>query len=851
MILTLNELRQLTESNSLLHRKEKVLSSATTSEAAMVTTTQKRKRSSLDSAIEDENEENIQSSVKSSKRESTAESALTDEIQAIVATAIETSSVSIDSRESCSIAPAPKPFEVESGTSNELDHNLSKSITSVAHKQILQQQWTTEAHGHLFKIQPVEWADESIGTEILSENNFPDRQHHVSPPKGVGVSSKALKRTPNAVTVTAPLPRAIPQKAESSSDNVELLHPTVVNEDPAVNVSLSGSSDIIADFSSGTSSSSSVSDRTESNSLQPGGDADKSATLGIKTKSSSPKKTSYVRINAYHLFAIFFGFLAVLLFSCFHLGYRIDKGISNEAPPGPIEETVIEVLKPELDFEMLSHTSNLVKHLSALEDEALLLIDILDGTAAVEAEAELLQSRLDTEKLDYHSKIESDLNSFDHLVTLLEKETIVSEESVLKSRTDISDNLRLLNIDKEAEVPKIFPIAVLLEEEKRVEIAINQIDEEIEIAAAAPAVPAAEAVSYTEAAENLVEEISDPKDGENILPDPLDDEVNAAMVSAEETLSSLESQTIKSVSDIDSAVREHLSILVEETVNLAAKSAAALAEESSLAAALAAELLAEMEKAKELQEIINAETKKVLDNISISAGNIHKGLAHLQYLDLDYAVWPRGGRVIPPGETANLFGKSVVLTSPPYVLSLGPLKRLRYQLHLNREAADESVLISHSSGERERGQKGQYSCYAFAGSSGSVTVTMHSPVRVSAVQIMHRPRPSGKREQTSAPKQIQLIGWTEVPSSTSKIEGIDLGIFSYEISEDKEETDGLQTLHLSNADSTEQVGGYKQTGILIPPLKAVTIFILSNHGNPGYSSICRIKVLGQLETGGL
>ena len=802
----------------------------------MVTTSQKRKRSSLDSAIGEVNEEDIQGHAKGSKKESSKES-LPAEVS--ISIAVVALSISADLEESRIGAPA---------SLDEHSHNLTKSITSTAHKQVLQQQWTTEAHGRTLRTNPAEWADESIGTEIMSENDFPNGQRHersaTSLEREVDVSSKGSNHPVRAVSVTA---RALLHEPEGMSDTVDLLHPTARDDNDhsvgsvAKDISQYENHGNIAEVPSSTSVAAAIVGE-----LSISSSGDTSATLGIRAQTISNKQISYVRWTLRGICALLFGFFAVLLFSYSSRAYKDDFDIRDEALPKIIQgEVVVEVLKPEFDLELLSHTSNLVQHLSALEDEALLLIDILDGTAAVEAEAELLRSKSDNERLEYHAGIDSSLNSFEELVSLLENSTITDEEAMLVIKNEISDKLRSLDVGNVIQIPSELLMAALLNEEERVEIAVDQIDEEIVTAAAAAAAAALAAQPLEEAS------ASDSTAMGNLYFDPLDEVVNSAMSSAEAVLSSLETQIIKSVDDIDNAIQERLSILVDETLDIVA----ATAEAAAAAAALSAKLRPKIEDDDVRVEITNTETNPNHNTASASAGSSHialerenriKNLTHLQYLDLDYAVWPRGGRVVPPGETASLFGENIGLTSPPYVLSLGPLKRLRYQLHLNREASDESVLISHSSGANERGEKARYSCYAFAGSAGSATVTMHSPVRVSAVQIAHRPRPTGKGGYSSAPKQIRLIGWTELPSSIPHIEGIDLGVFTYEILRDEEDNDGLQTFHLLSTNSILLDGTVQIRSV--PPLKAVTVLILSNYGDPNFSSICRIKVLGQLET---
>ena len=252
---------------------------------------------------------------------------------------------------------------------------------------------------------------------------------------------------------------------------------------------------------------------------------------------------------------------------------------------------------------------------------------------------------------------------------------------------------------------------------------------------------------------------------------------------------------------------------------------------------------------------------------------------------LDYAVWPRGGRVAPPGDFIVSQGVTV-LTSSPHVLShgIGRLKKLQYQLHLNSGEAHEGILINHEIGYdsqiRKQSRVGSdRNCYSFGGSVGNLTVVMYAPVRVRAVQLIYyhnqeiskqshsshtasllttpgifvsmlhptirsaadmidlvdSEEDGGKGTKvesilSSAPHHIQVIGWNLDPTTDNKAVGTDLGTFVY-VQPTGEENE-MQTFLLP-------LQGQHSA------LKAVTVSVLSNHGK-GHTRICRIRVHGYL-----
>ena len=209
-------------------------------------------------------------------------------------------------------------------------------------------------------------------------------------------------------------------------------------------------------------------------------------------------------------------------------------------------------------------------------------------------------------------------------------------------------------------------------------------------------------------------------------------------------------------------------------------------------------------------------------------------------------MWPRGGRVVPPGTTMTMSGKAVVLTSLPYVLSQGALKRFRYKFRLEKESSDESVLISHVGDMSGGYDKEQLKCYSFKGNNGNITITMHSAIKVSHIQILHSPK---NLDRSNAPKKIKIIGWTEKPSSSlSDIEGLDLGTFEYKVNKNLGETSYLQTfpISISKSNLNSVPKGMELREEYVREVKAITVSVLSNQGDLSHTSICRIKILGEL-----
>ena len=213
-------------------------------------------------------------------------------------------------------------------------------------------------------------------------------------------------------------------------------------------------------------------------------------------------------------------------------------------------------------------------------------------------------------------------------------------------------------------------------------------------------------------------------------------------------------------------------------------------------------------------------------------------------------------------------GQTVTLTSPSYVQTLGRIKRIKHQLHLD-DVVDQNIIIRkdlpssllrRASREVTGGPDKFHrsNCYTFAGSTGSVTLSMHSPVNISAVRLIFYTSENTDNCDTenssnldkleyisnvisdNAPEKFQLTGWTLDPIPTSfgqnKAQGVDLGMYTYV--RPKSQFEEMQTFFINH------VHDLKRSMLLF---RAVTVSVLSNHGAP-FTTICRVKVLGSIQT---
>ena len=810
----------------------------------MVNTNQKRKRGSIDSALEHENEEDDEGNLKSRKISVAVESAA--EEQPADSTGVQASLVSVDELGSYESLQANDGQNELSASQSDISHEVSVSVTTNAHKQILQQQWTLEAHKQVQKSM-VERLDESVGSEMFSENNFPDGQASEKNGKPVAVvsitphSTRSSKKT----STPAPAPRVFQQTEKVVSDLVvakglvvDTQHSTPDRENSGIVTE--NSVDNAAEKAASGSSTFPIAVFPDV--LESERNKDVADVPVVEVASKHSKKEAFTRMLKIFIVAVSIVIFAALL--CIPSSPK-DTLLVNTTVKSAIEKPR-ETFISESEMEIITQSSNQLQQLTALENETLFLTAIVDRNAEKEKEAAVVKAEADKELLAYQTQVEEGLIDLEKSVLDLEKQTESVAKGISSLQYESMVELMVTQADAAIEINRVLPLGDLIEGERRVGVAEREATE------------VSRGISESEDAEETEEETEvegethvegDASSVARVETTKQDEEAIAGVARAESTLSSLEQEVINNEEslieaakeaerqaeqtkrveretdmELEKDVRDQMSVLAE------AEAAAALLQ----AAAQAAEAAAVVDSDDDIlgdEGDVEVITETTTMNEGYKAA-IPPPSKFLFNLGLDYAVWPRGGRVVLPGETAVLNGKAIVLTSLPYILSQGPLKRMRYQLRLDREGADETVLVSPYLGGS---LKDQYSCYSFAGSTGSATVMMHSTVKVSAVQIVYRPRPEGNSGTASAPKNIQLIGWTGVPSSSqsSHSEGIDLGTFTYDITDD-EESEGLQTFTLS--DSADY-----------PPLKAVTVSILSNYGESSYTSICRVKVIGQLQ----
>jgi hypothetical protein len=140
------------------------------------------------------------------------------------------------------------------------------------------------------------------------------------------------------------------------------------------------------------------------------------------------------------------------------------------------------------------------------------------------------------------------------------------------------------------------------------------------------------------------------------------------------------------------------------------------------------------------------------------------------------------------------------------------------------------------------------SCYAFSGSRGNITILFKIPIRVRDVAIFHPPieelPPSFplfkspvdnvSEDKTmiggmhSAPKDFEVFGWTNFDNNKPiSVDPIELGTWSF----DAYKPSNLQNFKIPSVHSDLR-------------FNAVTLSFRSNHGNPLFTCVYRIKIFG-------
>ena len=264
---------------------------------------------------------------------------------------------------------------------------------------------------------------------------------------------------------------------------------------------------------------------------------------------------------------------------------------------------------------------------------------------------------------------------------------------------------------------------------------------------------------------------------------------------------------------------------------------------------------------EEMQRLQQSDSKHSPDAVTI---DVDLGVDEL----MDYAVGPRGGKVMSPRQKCPANNR-YVLTSPP-VNSLHHHHQPLHHDHSNRKWVykDQRILVSHHRPIPEH-------FYAIRSSDGAVTVLMHTLTNVSYVQLLHASYANyfgiNSTVDGCVPKMVRLSGWTVPPTTARDISTtrLELGEFQAPLTDEVEGFDELkigdqgpvhfyqQTFPIATQPSGSSITA--STSIAdtfsspLPPLRAITILVLSNHGNDDdaaateYACIHRIRVVGSIQ----
>ena len=125
-------------------------------------------------------------------------------------------------------------------------------------------------------------------------------------------------------------------------------------------------------------------------------------------------------------------------------------------------------------------------------------------------------------------------------------------------------------------------------------------------------------------------------------------------------------------------------------------------------------------------------------------------------------------------------------------------------------------------------------CFAFAGSRGTLALTLASRLHVTAVTVEHlRPNlcdPTRNRNCSSAPRDFRVLGWHGQPYAEDAALVVADGL-RYDLALAAQNP--AQTFPVNLTDSAR-------------PLEAVALQVLSNHGNREYTCVYRFQVHGHV-----
>ncbi|XP_075213924.1 klaroid protein-like [Lycorma delicatula] len=175
----------------------------------------------------------------------------------------------------------------------------------------------------------------------------------------------------------------------------------------------------------------------------------------------------------------------------------------------------------------------------------------------------------------------------------------------------------------------------------------------------------------------------------------------------------------------------------------------------------------------------------------------------------DYALEMAGGSIIDTPDTTTYEPTAVTVT-------LFGIPAWKHMVSHPRLIIQGSIL-----------QPGQ--CWAFHGNEGKVLIKLASPIKVSSVTVEHFPADllPGDNAIQSAPRYFTVTGLTDCSDCSEKGEmAMDLGCFEY-----------------SKSDSARQTFYVHQEVLMrMKPVQKVLFHFKSNHGNPYYTCVYRIKV---------
>jgi hypothetical protein len=214
---------------------------------------------------------------------------------------------------------------------------------------------------------------------------------------------------------------------------------------------------------------------------------------------------------------------------------------------------------------------------------------------------------------------------------------------------------------------------------------------------------------------------------------------------------------------------------------------------------------------------------------------------------VDFAVGPRGGKVISPKRLSKING--LQLTSPCFEFKqsdnpnnephtfLDKLKvsTLSVFKTLHPENCKTSFNIINSYVPIRPGR-----CYAIAGHTGSISVSAYAPVHLRAIALSHYVEKS--QPAATAIKDFTVMGYTIDPSKYNHAQAIILGSFTFDVNHN--EKDLTQTSE--SAEDGAVVTQIFPLHDVESPIQTIQLQFTSNAGEEDFSCVYRLQMLGDL-----